>query len=495
MAGETLIGLDVGTTSAKAVLFDAAGEELAAAEHAYRLSTPRPGWVEQDPEALWQGVVDVLRRVGSASPTGPNVKALALSTQCGSLLPLRADGEPAHPIITWMDGRTEELVAQWRAAGREETVRRIGGWLLHPGLPLPGIVWLRQHRPDVFATSRRFLSVNDYLAFRLTGRFVTNPSCAGEMQLLDLAAGTWSDALCEMAGIKPTQLSSLQPSASVIATLSESAADLTFLSRETLVVNGGHDHCCEAAALGVIAAGQLLLTCGTAWVITGVIESATPDVVPSHMDLNPHVVPQRWTISHYLGSFGAALDWWLAQSFRPDGEAERPSSHALYRLLNEALRATEPGTGGLLFLPPGAALADGDAGGRLLGLRLNHSRGDMARALMEGAAFTLRKALEQLRGADQPVERLWMAGGATRSSLWPRILTDAAAVPIHVTHCPHWAVVGAAILAGVGAGLFSTVAEASAASGRDATTLRPDAAAVAEYDSHFIQYDTLLKGA
>jgi len=491
MAGEMLIGLDVGTTSAKAVLFDAAAGEHAAAEHAYQLSTPRPGWVEQDPEALWQGVVDVLRRVGAALPPGRNVKALALSTQCGSLLPVRADGRPTYPVITWMDRRTEQLVHQWKAAGQEEIVRRTGGWLLHPGLPLPGIVWLRQHRPQLFAATDRFLSVNDYLTYRLTGRFVTNPSCAGEMHLLDLASGTWSETLCELAGIAPGQLSSLQPSGTVIGPLLETAADRTSLSRETLVINGGHDHCCEAAALGVRTAGRLLLTCGTAWVITGVTESPAPDAVPAHMDLNPHVVSQRWTVSHYLGSFGASLDWWLAQSFQPAGDEPRLPPQALYRLLDEALQGTEPGAGGLVFLPPGAALAGGEAGGRLLGVRLNHGRGDMARAVMEGAAYALRRALEQLRKAGQPVEQLWMAGGATRSGLWPRILSDATGAPIHVTHYPHWSVVGAAILAGVGAGLFPSVDEAPAGFKKGASTLRPDTAAAADYDAHFVRYKRL----
>lgn len=488
MPDETLIGLDVGTTSAKAVLFDAAGREVAAAEHAYGLMTPRPGWVEQDPDALWRGVVDVLRRVRAALPAGRNVQALALSTQCGSFLPVRAGGEPAYPFITWMDGRTEELVAQWRAAGREEEVRRTSGWLLHPGLPLPGIVWLRENRPEVFAAAERFLSVNDYLAFRLTGRYVTNPSCAGEMQLLDLASGTWSEALCEMAGIEPAQLSSLQPSGTVIGPLTATAAERTSLSPETLVINGGHDHCCEAAALGVRSAGRLLLTCGTAWVLTGVTESPAPEAVPAQMDLNPHVVPRRWTVSHYLGSFGASLDWWLAQTFQPPDKASRHSSQVLYRRLDEALQPTEPGAGGLIFLPPGAAQVGRETGGRLLGVRLNHSRGDMARALMEGAAFALRDALEQLRRAGQPVEQLWMAGGATRSGLWPRLLSDVSATPLHVTRYPHWSIVGAALLAGVGAGLFPAIDEAPAGFERDAKPLRPDAAVVAEYDAHFDRY-------
>ena len=187
---DAILGLDIGTTSTKAVLFDLSGAELATAERAYRLHTPQPGWAELDPEELWQALLHVLR---SRSPTAlatrrtsspwPSPPRAARCSRPGGT------ARPVGPILTWLDGRTEALVQRWKAEGIEERVRAISGWHLYPGLCLPTIAWLRQHQPDLFAAAEHFFSVNDFLVHRLTGRFCTNPSNGGGMQLLDVTTG------------------------------------------------------------------------------------------------------------------------------------------------------------------------------------------------------------------------------------------------------------------------------------------------------------------
>lgn len=481
-----LLGVDVGTTSAKAVLFTASGQEVAAVEQGYPLRTPQPGWVEQDPEIVWQAVAAVLRNVSEALPAGREIAAMALSAQCGSFVPVATDGTPIHRFVTWMDRRTDDLVARWRAAGHDESVRALSGWLLHPGLPLPGIAWLQEQRPEIFAETARFLAVNDYIIFRLTGQFVTDPSCASEMLLVDRESGAWSDALCALAGIGSDQLSQIRPSAAPIGHLTDRASAETGLASTVLVVNGGHDHACEAAATGMTGAGKLLLTCGTAWVITGVVESPDLSAIPGHMDLNPHVVPERWTVSQFLGSFGAALDWWLR---------ETSQGRAKYDYVDEALHATMPGAKGLFFLPPGATSPPARWGGQLVGLRLDHGRSEMARALLEGAAFEVRRALSQLRESGQPVEALWMVGGATRSNAWPQIVSDATGIPVHVTQYPHWSVLGAAILAGVGVGWFASVGEAPVGFTRPVVPVLPDEERTAHYERAFANYEARLSAS
>ncbi len=314
---DAILGLDIGTTSTKAVLFAVDGAELATAERTYPLHTPQAGWVEQDPEELWQALIHVLRTIGSEAGQQWRILALALAAQSGSLLPANQDGMPVYPIITWLDGRTEALVKRWRAAGVQEQVRPISGWHLYPGLCLPTIAWLRQHRPDVFAAAGRYFSVNDYLVHRLTGRFCTNPSNGGGMQLEDVATGAWSPELCALAGIEPDRLSPIQPAGAIVGSITPEVCRLTGLPSETVVVNGGHDQGCTALGLGVTSPGKILLGCGTAWVITGVVEAPDVSALPDSLDMNflptPQQASRRWTVSQSLGGLGASLEWLLRQ--------------------------------------------------------------------------------------------------------------------------------------------------------------------------------------
>lgn len=483
---DTLLGIDIGTTSTKAVLFDLSGQTLLAAEQSYRLLAPQPGWVEQDPEEVWQALLAVLRTVVEQAGAGRRILALCLAAQCGSVIPAAADSTPVYPMITWMDGRTEALVREWRAEGREPEVRRISGWLLHPGLPLPAIAWLRRFRPDVFAAAERYLGINDFLTYRLAGRFCTNPSSGAEMQLVDVNTGRWSQALCDLAGIRPEQLSSLEPSGAVIGPIRPDISRLTGLPVGTPVVNGGHDQCCSALAMGMTAPGKVMLACGTAWVITAVVDSPDVAAVPAGMDLNFHVLPQRWTISQLLGGLGASLEWWLQTHNSADGRSRAD----MYAALNETLRQSEPGCHGLLFVPlTGAAqVPAGVQHGGFIGLRLDHNRADMARAILEGAAFELRWALEQIWTAGLPVERLWLVGGATRSPVWPQILADASGVPFSVTDYAHWPALGAAILAGAGAGVFESAETGQARLRQPAREVLPNPAAQAIYQERFAAY-------
>ncbi len=521
---EAIIGLDVGTTVAKAVLFDPsgsnssgqaplgarasgpglAGAEMGVAAQAYPLHTPRPGWAELDPEDVWQAALRVLRAVASGIPPGTRIRAIALATQGGTLIPCRADGTPTYRAITWMDQRAQDLVAQWRAEGVADRVRQISGWSPQPGLPLPSIGWLRQARPQVFAATRRFLSVNDFLALRLAGRPATNSSMAGEMLLADITTGQWSQELCELVGIDPGQLSPILPSEAPLGTLLPEVAGLVGLNPRTVVVNGGQDHACEALALGMTSRGAGMLACGTAWVINGVAESPSVDAIPASMDLNYHVVPGRWVVSQFLGGLGACLEWWLKQcgpgqsagSTSPrTGRQASEARDAAWAAQNEALADTAPGCAGLVYLPqtgarqvPGAPQLGGFAG-----LRLDHSRADMGRAIMEGAAYELRWALERLQGAGKAIEEMWMIGGATESPLWPQIVADVTGLPLSLTQYSHGPALGAAILAGLGLGIFDSV-EAGRASFRvSARLIEPVQAHAPVYDRQFAAYQWLAR--
>ena len=485
---DTILGLDIGTTSTKAILFDLTGRELATARQDYPLATPHPGWAEQDPEQVWQALVSVLQQVAAQAGAEQRILALTLAAQSGSVIPADAHGNPVYPMITWLDRRTEELAQQWQVAGLEPRVQRLSGWLLHPGLPLLSIGWLRQHQPDIFARAARFMSVIDFLNHRLTGQFCTDHSSATEMLLLDVATGQWSAELCGLAGITPAHLSRLVPSGSVIGPLTAEASRLTGLPPDTRLVSGGHDQCATAMAMGMTDPGKLMLATGTAWVITGITASPDINAIPANMDLNFHVAPRRWTVSQLLGGFGASVEWWLTHNLQPpDSVIPRP---ALFAQVDTLLSESSPGSRGLLFLPPsgGAQLPHKAMWGGFIGLRLDHTRPDMIRAILEGAAFEVRWALAQMKQAGLPVEQLWVAGGATQSPVWPQILADVTGVPLLLTRYGNWPALGAAILAGWGAGVFDSPAAGIAQFQRQPQTVEPDPARARFYDEQFAVY-------
>ena len=490
---EHFLGLDVGTSAVKAVLYDAGGTEIAAVQQAYPLQTPAPGFVEQDPEQIWQAVLSVIGRVLRGTRVDERVSALSVATQSGSVIPATAAGEPLHPMITWLDTRARDLVEEWRAAGLEEMVWRTSGWHLNPGFPLPIIAWLRRHRPQLFAAAGRFMGLNDFLLFRLCGQIVTDLSSGSEMLFVDLESGQWSDRLCDLAGIDAGMLPALRPSAKPVARVTPAVSEATGLPRETLVVTGGHDQCCTALAMGITEPGHVLLASGTAWVLFAVAGAPKLAVVPAQMDLSYHVVPGRWTVSQLLGGFGAALGWWLKAVWRSPGDGSEGDSDHLYALMERALDECPAGSHGLLFIPPdaGAQLPGRLETGGFVGLQLSHTRAEMTRALLESVAYEVRWALEKLGEKGLPVDDLWMAGGATQSPAWRQTVADVTNVPINLAREGNWPARGAAMLSAAGWGLPAKQVEQMAR--RPAQRLQPDPQTTVVYNENYAAYRRLLQ--
>ncbi|MCA2002099.1 MAG: hypothetical protein LDL51_09560, partial [Chloroflexi bacterium] len=250
-----VLSLDVGTTITKAVLFDLTGNEIAVAEKSYRLHTPRPGWVELNPLEVWESSLQVLKMI-ITQYGDVNILAITLSAQGGTLIPLNADYEPACNAITWLDKRSQDVVADWKIQGIDQQVRKISGWDPQPGLPLPSICALRLHQTEIFHATQKFVSINDYLTYRLTGKFCTNPSMAGEMLLTNIQTGDWSRELCDLAGINPSQLSPICDSQAICGSITTEVCRYIGLKEGTPLINGGQDHSAEALALGMTSPGS-----------------------------------------------------------------------------------------------------------------------------------------------------------------------------------------------------------------------------------------------
>lgn len=333
---EAVLGLDAGTTSAKALAVDRAGRILATAssDPIATRSTPEGGR-EQDPDEIWQAVAAASRSAAGALEPGVRVAALAVAAQSGSVIPVPPAGR-ATRAITWMDTRSRAVVEGW-PCDVAERIRTVSGWAPAPGAGLSTIAWLQAAGPEPFGGAspgpvHRWASVDDYLMSCLTGQWATNPSNASGMQLMAVSAGAWSPELCRVAGIDPSDLSPIRASGTAVGPLTAEAAAALGLDAGTPVVMGGHDQACAALGLGSVEPGDVFLSAGTAWVLTLVTDQADVAALPPSLNLGPHVVAGRWTASTNLGGLGALI----AQS-APDRAAAVFETCA--RKVGEALEA------------------------------------------------------------------------------------------------------------------------------------------------------------
>lgn len=308
-ASEAVLGLDAGTTSAKAVVMDQDGAVWAEAESdPIPTRSPEPGASEQDPEEIWQAVASAARRAVGGLPTGVRVAALAVAAQSGSVVPVRASGR-AGPVVTWMDARSRALVEGW-SPETAERIRAVSGWTPTAGYGLTTIARLRGRSgpappgPDPVC---RWASADDYLMYRLTGRWATNPSNASGMGLMDVMARAWSPELCRIAGTDPSMLSEIIESSATAGGLISEAAAALGVPAGTPVMTGGHDQACAALGLGAVEPGRMFLSAGTAWVLTAVTDRTGVGAVNPRLNLSPHVVAGRWTVSESLGGLGAEI--------------------------------------------------------------------------------------------------------------------------------------------------------------------------------------------
>jgi xylulokinase len=480
-----VLALDVSTTATKAILVDEGGAIAGTAASEYGFEVPHPGWSEQDPALWWTAGVAAVRRVlAETGVDGGSVAAVGLTGQMHGLVLLDEAGEVLRPAILWNDQRTQRQCDAIRARiGRARLIATTGNDAL-TGFTAPKIVWVHDEEPDVYRRIRSVLLPKDYVRYRLTGERAIDCADGSGTILFDLAARGWSPEIVGELGIDPTWLPPVHEGPAVTGSLTAGAADATGLRVGTPVVAGGGDQSANAVGMGVVDAGQMALSLGT----SGVVFVATdrPAVEPEgRLHAFCHAVPDRWHLMGVMLSAAGSLQW-----FR---DALAPGV-AFGDLVDGAAQAP-PGSDGLLFLPylvgERTPHPDPDARGAFVGLTVRHGLAHLTRAVLEGVAFGLRDSLELVRAAAPgPIPVIRASGGGTRSALWRQVVADVLGVPVATTETAEGAAYGAAVLAAVGAGWQPTVADATRAFVRVASTTDPGPGRDA-YDDAYARYREL----
>ncbi|HEU4452670.1 MAG TPA: xylulokinase, partial [Longimicrobium sp.] len=376
--GDVFLGVDVGTSGVKAILVDAAGEVVVSATTPLTLSTPRPGWAEQDPEAWWRASVASIRHVVE-SRRDARVASIGISGQMHSSVFLDGSGEVIRPALLWSDGRTTAECAEITArVGGEDRLRDLAANPALEGFTLPKVLWLRNHEPQAFGRLATVLLAKDYVRFRLTGALATEPSDASATLMYDTARLRWSGEIMEAMDLPMSLLPAVGGSAEVLGRVAADAAGLTGLPEGTPVVGGGADNACGAAGVGVVAPGEAVASWGTSGTVLAPM--AEPRVDPGmRAHTFCHVVSGAWYLMGVVLSAGGAFAWHREQLARELAAA--PDAHAR---LDEEAAAIAPGAEGLSFLPylqgERTPHRDASARGAFVGLTLAHTRAHMTRA-------------------------------------------------------------------------------------------------------------------
>jgi xylulokinase len=462
----TLVGLDVGTTGVKAIAISPEGEVLAVATRGYPLSTPRPGWSEQDPGDWWRAAESALGDVSA----GREVAGIGLSGQMHGLVVLDAADRVIRPAILWNDQRTAAECAEIEErVGLERLITLTGNRAL-TGFTAPKLLWLRGNEPDAYARIARIMLPKDYVRLRLTGEWGIDASDASGTLLLDVERRNWSGDVLDALDLPdvwlPPVLESPERAGSVAAGSSPLGG--------TPVAAGAGDQPAAAVGVGVDRPGALSVVLGTSGVVLAALPAYAHDA-EARVHAFCHAVPGMWQAMGVMLSAAGSLEWFQA-TLAPDVPFDA--------LVGEA-EAWGPGAEGLVFLPylsgERTPHADPDARGAFVGLTLRHDRGALVRSILEGVAFGLRDSLDLIRalGVEAPVARV--SGGGARSRLWLRIVASALGVPLELTESEEGSAFGAALLGGVAAGVFAEVTEAVARCVRVADVVEPDPASQATY--------------
>ena len=484
-----LIGVDLGTSGVKTVLFDQTGKAVRWAATEYPLHQPQNGWAEQDPHDWWSACADTLRRVISDSGVDPaDICGVGLSGQMHGLVMLDGHGQVLRDSIIWCDSRTADECAEiTQKVGAAKLIEITANPAL-TGFTAGKILWVRRHQPELYERCRQILLPKDYLRYKLTGRYGAEYSDASGTNLLDVSGWRWSLEVLEKLEIDPQLLPPLHESCEVAGHVTGAAAALTGLKEGTPVVSGAGDNAAAAVGTGVVESGKAFATIGTSGVVF-----AHSDSVAIDPDGRVHTfcsaVPGSWTVMSCTLAAGMSLQWLRNNFFQAEMQAAAGLGENAYRFMDQQAELLPIGANRLLYLPylmgERSPLLDPDARGVFFGLSAIHTKYDMLRAVMEGVIHSQRQCLDVLRGMGVVSSEILATGAGGSSALWRQMMADSFGIPVVTVQNREGPALGAAILAGVGTGLYPDIPQACRSIIKTNPPQQPDPESAAKYQPYY----------
>jgi len=477
-----LLGIDIGTSGCKIGLFTADGTPLFQSAHPYKTIYPDPGYAEQDPEEWWRAVCHTVRRMlAETGMDGKRIRAIGVDGQSGSALPVDRAGNPLRHAMIWFDRRSAKQCEEMRRNVDEEELFRISGNPVSPSYTTPKMLWMKEKEPELYKKTFKFLQSNSYIVYKLTGVFTHDYSQGNGIHAFDIEKRQWNVAFCEQLGIRPELLPDLYECSAVVGEVTAEAAEQTGLPKGIPVVAGGLDAACATLGAGAVRQGQIQEQGGQAGGMSIVLDRAVKD---EKLILSCHVVPGKWILQG--GTVGGGSLNWFRREFACAADDQ------FYEAVNKEAARIPAGSEGLLFLPYMAGerspIWDVHAKGMFLGLDYEKTRGHMARAIMEGCAYALWHNLLTAEQSGVNIGVLHSVGGAANSELWTQIKADVTGKTFNIPSSDAATTLGAALIAGVGVGMYRDFDDAVKQTIRITRTHEPDEAAHMRYKRLFPLY-------
>lgn len=451
---ETYIGVDIGTTCTKALLFDEEGRVLNIGRFNYPLYSPNPAVAEQDPDEIFQAVKQSIQQVIKLD--GYDISTLqfiSFSAAMHSVIAINKNGQPITKCITWADSRATKWAETIKKDLNGMNIYMRTGTPIHPMSPLAKITWLRHEHPEIFNETYKFIGIKEYVFYQFFDRFIVDHSIASATGLFNLATKTWDEEALQTAGITPNHLSSLEPTTAVISGLKQEIADELGLPVTTKFVIGANDGVLSNLGVNAIDPGVVAVTIGTSGAIRTVSNKPVTD--PKGRIFCYVLTDKHWVIGGPVNNGGMTFRWVRDELASSEVETAKRLGIDPYEVLTKIAERVDPGAEGLLFHPylagERAPLWNANARGSFFGLGLHHRREHMIRAVLEGVIFnlyTVLLALEELIGIP---EKIQATGGFAKSALWRQMMADIFNQPVTVPESYESSCLGAVVL-----GLYAT---------------------------------------
>ena len=460
-----LIGVDLGTSACKTVIFSIEGRKISEAQKEYPIYHPKPGWAEQNPQEWWEAVTETIREsVRKAGIEGEEILGLAVDSQREAVVPIGENGEELYNSIIWLDGRTGPQTEEIRKSISEEKVLSITGVGIDPIFSASKILWLKENVPKVFIKTKFFLCAKDYIVYKLTEQPATDYSMASRTLLFDIKKQRWSEEICSAINIPIDKLPPVKESTEIIGEVSKEASKRTLLPKGLPVVNGGGDRPCECLGAGITQQGEVNIGTGTGTVVEVPLNMPMIDE-KARIPCCCHVIPNVWEYEAIIATTGASLRWFRDQFGYEERVESKETGRDPYDILVEKAASIKPGSDGLLFYPylTGAFSPkfNEKVRGVFFNVSLSHTRAHFIRAILEGIAFQYLETFGILEELGVKIESASMVGGETKSDIWNQIKADIIGIEIRVPEVDDAAALGAALLAGTGTEEYSSLQRAA----------------------------------
>ena len=471
------LGLDIGTGGSRAIVIDEGGKVIASATVEHQpFASPHIGWAEQSPDDWWRASSEAIRAVLMSDGVSPDeIAAISFSGQMHGSVLLDENDKVLRPALLWCDQRTDQECHEINEKIGETRLIELVSNPAVTGFTLPKLLWVRKHEPDIWQQVRSVMLPKDYVRLKLTGVKACDMADASGTLMLNVRERKWSRELLEQLDLDAALLPHLFESTEIVAQVSRSGAEATGLIEGTPVGAGAGDNAAGAIGMGIVSPGTVSATIGTSGVVFVVTEHPTIDLKGRIHSLC-HAIPGRWHMTGVTLAAGQSLKWFK----------ENLAAGKSYDDLTELAGAIEPGSEGAIWLPylmgERAPYLDPNARAAFVGLTASHTLGHMARAVLEGVAFSLRDSLEVFREIGAPIGTIRLGGGGARSKLWRQIQADVYGRSVETIEVDEGAAFGAAILAGVAVGAWPSVDDACRQVIRVAERTDPD-----PYASEFME--------